>query len=426
MLIRSRTLRLGIFISTCIIAAIIIFQLIWLKKVYNYEQKEFDHSIIRAVRGLYEDVNQPFDQYYNLNQLIRHRSANTFTVHIEQPFLKTDSLAFYMQHELEDEDIFTDCHLAIFNAAKQHYSYTAYLRSSTTLENTKQVLPLYKTKNDYILLNFPHRSNYVLSRMNYWIVASVVLLFVLLLFGGSFYFFYRQRFLNETQKDFVNNFTHEFKTPVAVIGLAADVLAKDGITNDPSRFSNYVSIVQYQTNYLHQQINRLLSFAQAETNVLPLHLSQVHLHEIIEESIFNLQPLIQKSKAKLQLDLEANNDMVLADRDYMLIVITNLIENAIKYAVHPIIEVRTVNGIDNIKVSIKDNGKGIDKKYHDKIFDKFFRVTNGEEIVARGFGIGLSFVKRIIKSHGGKITVDSIPAVGSTFIVTLPYNITHD
>lgn len=426
MLIRSRTLRLGIFISTCIIAAIIVFQLIWLKKVYNYEQKEFDHSIIRAVRGLYEDVSQPFDQYYNLNQLITHQNANTFTIHIEQPFLKTDSLSFYMQNELEDENVFTDCYMAVYNAAKQQYNFKAYLRSSTALEQKPIAIPVYKTCSDYILLYFPHRSNYVLSKMNYWIVSSIVLLIVLVLFGGSFYFFYRQKFLNETQKDFVNNFTHEFKTPVAVIGLAADVLAKDQITEQPERVSTYANIVQYQANYLHEQIERLLTFAQSENNDLHLHISTIHLHELIREALVNLQPLIQSTNTQLQCVFNTTDDKLQADKGYILIVITNLIENAIKYAKEPVIIIKTDCQKPHIIFSIEDNGKGIDKKYHAKIFTKFFRIHQGEEVAARGFGIGLSFVKRIIKSHNGKIAVRSIPGVGSTFTVTLPYNISHD
>jgi two-component system, OmpR family, phosphate regulon sensor histidine kinase PhoR len=125
MIIRSKTIRLAMFISAFVIAAIVVFQLIWLRKVYSYEQKQFDHGIARAVRGFYEDIDQPLNQYYNLNQLIENISPEIFTVRISNvSSLQNDSLAFYMQSELEDEDIFTDCYFGIFSGGKKEYVYT--------------------------------------------------------------------------------------------------------------------------------------------------------------------------------------------------------------------------------------------------------------------------------------------------------------
>jgi two-component system phosphate regulon sensor histidine kinase PhoR len=256
--------------------------------------------------------------------------------------------------------------------------------------------------------------------MNFWLISSAVLLIVLVLFGGSLYYFYRQKFLNETQKDFVNNFTHEFKTPVAVINLAAEVLENPEISKKPERLSKYAGIVKYQGKYLQNQIERLLRYAYSESNHLHLHKEKVGLQLLIEEAMDNLQPLIEEKQASMEFDLSAQKDILYADHGYLLIVITNLIENALKYSKDPKIIVRTYNENGHIILSVKDNGKGIEKKYINKIFDKFYRVPAGEQMYARGFGLGLAFVKRIVDAHHGKISVESIPEIGSNFMVKLP------
>jgi two-component system phosphate regulon sensor histidine kinase PhoR len=256
--------------------------------------------------------------------------------------------------------------------------------------------------------------------MNFWIVGSVFLLIVLILFSGSLYYFYRQKFLNETQKDFVNNFTHEFKTPVSVINLAADVLARPEIIKRPEKLNQYAAIVQYQGKHLQNQIEKLLRYAHAETNLLHLSKEPVELHSLIDEALTNLQPLIADKKAKIECNFFAERSVLSADKGYLLIVITNLIENALKYSREPKLTISTGNENSSIIFSVKDNGKGIEKKYRNKIFKRFYRVPNGEQMSARGFGLGLAFVKRIIDSHHGKISVESIPGVGSDFKVKIP------
>ncbi|MFL5773942.1 MAG: sensor histidine kinase [Flavisolibacter sp.] len=420
MLLRSRTIRLGILISTCIISAIIIFQLIWLKKVYNYEQKEFTHGIARAVRGFYEDINESIQQNNNLNEIISSPNDHTFYIKIDRKFINPDTVEVFMQSELEDEDIFTDSYVGLYDASLNKYSYVRYLPSPTAATKDHVTLNKSGLPFNHLTLYFPHRKQYILSLMNIWIISSIVLLFVLLLFSTSLYYFYRQKFLNETQKDFVNNFTHEFKTPVAVINLAAEVLSQPGIREKPEKMAKYAAIVQYQGKYLQDQIERLLKHAWSERRALFLHKEKVNMHALINEAINNLDPLVQEKNANISCELDAMNQLLFADRGYLLIVLTNILENALKYTTHPKILVSTANNNGSIFVSIKDNGKGIEKKYLTKVFRKFYRVPNGEQVSTRGFGLGLSFVKKIVTAHKGKIHVESIPGIGSNFEINLP------
>jgi two-component system phosphate regulon sensor histidine kinase PhoR len=402
-----------------VIAAILIFQLIWLKKVYYFEQKQFDHGIARAIRSLYEDIGEPVDPVYNLNELIENPNEETYFARISGKVNK-DSLLFYVQDELESEDIFTDCFVGLYSTTQKKYTFTAVLPSATGPVEKFHELPASSMKEDYVTLYFPHRRQYILSLMNFWIISSLLLLLVLILFGGSLYYFYKQKFLNELQKDFVNNFTHEFKTPVAVINLAAEVLEQADISKKPERLAKYAAIVKFQGRYLQEQIERLLRQAYSESNDLQLHKEPISLHHLVGEAINNLQPLIEEKNATVSYELEAARDELNADPGYLLIVLTNLLENALKYSKQPRVIIHSENENGHILLSVKDNGKGIEKKYFQKIFRQFYRVPDGEQTMARGFGLGLSFSKKIIHTHHGKISVESIPGIGSNFMIRLP------
>lgn len=418
--LRSSTIRLGIFISSLIITTILVFQLVWLNKVYHFEQKEFNHNIVKSVRGLYEDLN--INSYYSsshLNELIENPAPNLYIAHITLPVDK-DSLTSYLQYELEDFSVFTDCHLGIYSAGLARYIYTGVLASAGKKNKDTTTIPVVAAPYDHLTLYFPNRRQYILSQMNFWIISSAILLLVLILYGGSLYYFYKQKFLNETQKDFIHNFAHEFKTPVSVISLAADVLKNKSIIEKPEKLATYAGIVEYQSSYLQNQIEKLLKFAYADSHHLFLAKEKVDLHELIREAITNLSPLINEKKAVLKSELNAADPFLFADRGYLLIVIINLIDNAIKYAKDPEVVITAKNNENSINIAVADNGIGIEKKEVKKIFRKFFRAGSGEIYAAKGFGLGLSFAKKIVDAHGGKINVESMPGKGSRFTVELP------
>lgn len=419
MTLRSQTIRLGIFISTLIISAIIIFQLIWLWKVYNFEQKNFDISIAKAVRNFYDDVDIDINPASNLSDLMTRENSETYIVKINK-IVNTDSLEYYMLGELEDEDVFTDCFLGIYSAEKKGYVYTAYLRAATSYIRKKVKMPESKESYNHIILYFPNRTGYILSLMNFWLITSGLLLLVLILLSGSLYYFYRQKFLNELQIDFINNFTHEFKTPVSVISLAAETLENSDVVQKNERLNKYSNIIKYQGKYLQDHIERLLHYVHAESNYLRLKKTEVNLHELIKDAVTNLQPLIEEKHAKIEYHFNALNDTLLSDRGYLLIVVINLLDNALKYSLHPEISITTSNQNSSVTLSVKDNGRGIEHKHLNKIFKRFYRINVEEQSAARGFGLGLAFVKRIIEAHKGKILVESIPGQGSNFIIQLP------
>jgi two-component system phosphate regulon sensor histidine kinase PhoR len=392
--------------------------LAWLKKIYRFDQKEFDRSVVKAIKGLYEDIDE--NAYYSahLNELLENPESHLYLAQIKLP-VNIDTLTSYLQYELEDFGIFTDCQLGLYNSALNQYSYTRILTSAGASEKIKKNLPIVTRKFDYIALYFPNREQYILSQLNFWILSSVILLIVLILFSASLYYFYRQKFLNEIQKDFIHNFTHEFKTPVSVINLAADVLKSENISEKPEKLATYARIVEYQSHYLQGQIEKLLQFAYTGSGHLHLEKENVNMNEIIKGAVNNLAPVIAEKNANIIYELNASQPVLKADRGYMLITITNLLDNAIKYSRYPEIKISTKNGDNTLQIFIQDNGLGIEKSQLKKIFRKFYRIRSGDTYVAKGFGIGLSFVKTIIDAHGGKIKIESTPGKGSTFMIEL-------
>lgn len=417
--IRSSTLRLGIFISTLVIAGIVVFQLIWLRQEYRNEQKEFDTSVTKAIKGMYEDIDATNYKVSRLSELIENPEAHLYLARLQLP-VNYDSITAFMQYELEDFAIFTDCVLGIYSQDQKKYLYTELLKGTMTKSKTRVTLPLAEQEYDYLALYFPNRRRYILGKMNFWIVSSALLLLVLCLFGAGLYYFYRQKFLAETQKDFIHNFTHEFKTPVAVISLAADVLKNPAIVEKPEKLATYAGIVEHQAAHLKNQTEQLLKFAYTESRHLHFTREQVNMHTLIQAAVSNLAPLIDQKKARIELDLQASQPFLPANADYLTIMITNLLDNALKYSREPVIRIRTSNRDNSIVLAVTDNGQGIEKKQIKKLFRKFYRIRKDDTYSAKGFGIGLAFVKNIVNAHRGKISVQSEPGKGSTFRVELP------
>jgi two-component system phosphate regulon sensor histidine kinase PhoR len=320
--------------------------------------------------------------------------------------------------------VYTDCKAGVYRHEKSAFSIEQYIDLPDAYDSSKNSAPIPVLKRDYsyIALFFPHRGRYILKQMYFWIASGGLLLLVLIAFGASIFYLYRQKFLNETQKDFVNNFTHEFKTPLAVIKIAAEVLQQPNIADKPDRLKNYAGIIDEQSTHLENQIQRLLEITYTDRSSLPLEKEKFDINLVLQQAVNDLQPLADQKNAVINTSFAAGNSMITADRYYLLLTFINLIENAIKYSPHPEIFISSYAEGNDCCISIKDNGIGISAENHKKVFDRFFRVTKGELHSVKGFGLGLSFVKKVVDTHGGKIEVQSEPGKGSTFIIKIPRN----
>ena len=420
MVIRSKTLRLVILTSTVLITIIVAIQLVWLQKVYLYEEKQFNINVSKSIKSLYDDMQLVGDVKDNVQKVIENVSPDVYLLRIDcSPNL--DQLWVNLKAELTDFDVYTDCRAAVYDPTKKKYTSEQYidLPDSYFPSKNETELPVYERDYPYIALYFPHRGQYIINQMIFWISSSGLLLLVLIGFGFSIFYLYRQKFFNETQRDFVNNFTHEFKTPLAVIKIAADVLQQQNIIDKPDKLKNYAGIIHEQTAHLQSQVQRLLEIAYTDRSSLPLEKEKFDINLLIAGSINDLQPLIEQRYAVIKTNFTIKNLIINADKSYLRLCLINLIENAIKYSTTPVIEISTRVDATTLFIAVKDNGIGIAAEHQKKIFERFYRITDGELHISKGFGLGLNFVKKVIDTHHGKIEVLSELGSGSTFTIKL-------
>jgi two-component system, OmpR family, phosphate regulon sensor histidine kinase PhoR len=269
---------------------------------------------------------------------------------------------------------------------------------------------------------FPNRRNFIIHSIGFISISSSFLtLFLILTFAFTLYVILRQKRLSEMKSDFVNNMTHELKTPISTISLASQLLSDKSITSANKNYDRISSIISDESKRLGYQVERVLQMAKFDQGDLKLHFKDVSLHDIIESVISNFTLQVESKEGVLIPSLHAENDLIYADSIHMTNVISNLLDNAVKYTPeHPEIFIETRNINQYIQIMVRDNGIGISKSNQRRIFDKFYRVSTGNIHNVKGFGLGLSYVKKIIEEHQGSVAVESEPEKGSTFIIKLP------
>src|SRR5580692_5282305 len=349
---RSTTLKWIVLSATFLAAIIVTVQLYWLVKVYSLEQRQFNTNVVKSIRSLFEDLQMNDAPGTHLESLIEipTRDLDYFIFKADTIPLK-DSLVFYIQDEFADFGVLTDCKLGAYSAAEKKYVYEEFIPAPASryaaVKPPLKELPVLANTYDHILLYFPHRHEYILEQMNFWIISSIVLFIALIGLAVSLFYFYRQKFLAEIQRDFVNNFTHEFKTPLAVMKIASDVLAQDSIVHQPDRLERYTAIIKNQTEHLQSQVERLLKAASSESKKLPIKKEDIDTQLMIEQALSKVQPLIEEKKAKVELKMEESRERVHADKAHLELAVVNLLENALKYSAEPHIVVETGKAEDD-------------------------------------------------------------------------------
>ena len=265
--------------------------------------------------------------------------------------------------------------------------------------------------------------NFILKRTAWMIFISVLFtLIIISAFTITVKTVFRQKKLSEIRTDFINNMTHEFKTPLATISLAVDALNYEKVVHDPEKIKFYAGMIREENERMFKQVERILTTAKTDSATLELQLNEVNVHEVIKGILPNIILRLQDTNGTLKDNLTAKNHLAYLDEVHFSNIIGNLLDNAVKYSLEPAhIEITTMNKSSNtITIRIKDHGIGMSKEAIKQIFEKFYRVHTGNLHNVKGFGLGLSYVKSVVDAHGGKIKVESVLGKGSTFILELP------
>lgn len=271
-------------------------------------------------------------------------------------------------------------------------------------------------------VQFPNKRDYVLSTMWIMLLLSVIFTFVIVFtYAGALYLIFKHRRTSEVKTDFINNMTHELKTPIATINLAIDALRNPKVLTDKDRILHYSKVIKDENNRMNQQIENVLRISRLDRNRLELYKEEISLNELVEDAINHILIIVEDRGGAIDFEFDAENDLVNVDIIHFGNILVNILDNANKYTIDtPKILVKTFNKENNVVVEVTDNGIGISKASQEKIFDKFFRVSRGNVHNIKGQGLGLAYVKQIVEAHGGIVRVVSQKGKGSTFSVSIP------
>ena len=280
-------------------------------------------------------------------------------------------------------------------------------------------------RRDMILsVVFLGKANYVLGSMA-WILGGSLLfsLFIFSTFALSLFFILRQKKISEIKSDFINNMTHEFKTPIATISLAADTITNPKVIRDENSIRHFVGMIKKENSRMNKQVETILQIASLDKKEIDFRFEKTSLHSIIERAIETIDIQVQQKQGKVRTMLSASDDLVYGDAEHLTNLVHNLLDNAIKYSQeYPDIAVSTENRQGGVILSVEDKGIGMSKSVQSKIFERFYRQASGNVHDVKGFGLGLNYVRAIVDAHKGNISVSSEPGKGSRFDIFLPFN----
>jgi two-component system phosphate regulon sensor histidine kinase PhoR len=279
------------------------------------------------------------------------------------------------------------------------------------------------TSPEYLLLYFPNEKQFLLTELWGMMLISIILIIVIVYsFTYTITTIFRQKKLSEMKNDFINNMTHEFKTPISTISLACEALIDNSIVRSPEFTNNYINIILEENKRLATMAEKILQSAVIEKGQLKMKRERINLHEIITDVIKNIRIQVEIKDGVIRKQCKATNSILMGDKVHLTNLVYNLLDNANKYSPKkPVIIIRTENTSNGILLMIEDHGIGIGKAEQKKIFDKLYRVPTGNIQDVRGFGLGLSYVKAIVEEHHGRISVDSEINKGTRFKVYLPF-----
>ncbi len=400
--------RVFIFGAIAIIGIIVI-QVFWGFNTYKQKESEFHQSVhiglIRVAKGIAQSNNNQLP----INNLVKKVSSNYYVVNTNS-IINAGELEFYLQREFYDLGLNIDFEYAVYDCETNEMVYGNYCEFEDKPEENIQLgnLPKYDEFIYYFGVKFPSRNAYVMGSMKSVLLLMIVLLTTIVFFVYALYVILSQKRLSDMQKDFINNMTHEFKTPISTIKISSDVFLKEEKIANDARLNKYANIIKQQNERLNSQVEKVLQIAKLERENFKLNKESINLHELLNSIIQSMEIKVNKHQGEISSALDAINPLIMADRLHLSNIIQNLIDNAIKYCNgNPEIQIRTAVENNKLSLIIKDKGIGIKKEFQNKVFEKFYRVPTGNVHNVKGFGLGLFYIKNICDAHGWNIHLDS-------------------
>ena len=413
------------------------FELSYERNIYGSIQEKYELQITDSTQGsgsfgIDRFMDHSLDLQRRRQQALRDVNWKNYEIFLEdrpiEQRIDSTSLNFFLANAMAQTGIDLEYKYAVTNASlgretiiigEQDY------RPKRRNEQISQLLfqnDLWGSEPNYLNVYFPNRRAYLLKQTGITIIPTIALTGLLIgIFVYTIMVIFRQKKLSMIKNDFINNMTHELKTPISTISLASQMLQDGSISNTPSTIEHVSKVINQESKRLSFQVEKVLQMAVFNEGRLKLKLREFDANRMIENVTGNFELRVKNKNGNLKTEIEAENATIKGDEVHITNVIFNLLDNAMKYSKeNPEIEIATLNKKEQFMISVKDNGIGIAKEHQTQIFDRFYRVPTGNVHNVKGFGLGLSYVKKIIDLHNGVIKVESALNKGTTFSILFP------
>ena len=417
----SKTIRWVFGLGLAAIIGILCFQVYWVMMNYQSKQEAIEQKISIVLYETAEGLAKYNHSVLPRENLITRRSSNYYIVNIND-VIDANIIEHYMLEGMKRIGLDMDFEYGIYDCEKDQMVYGHYCDIDMVSKNDESViLPKYDKFDYYFGVRFPSLRNAILDDMSMTLIMAGLLFITLLFFGVALYIIINQKRLSDLQRDFINNMTHELKTPLSSIKIAGETFLTSSFVEADPRLLKYAQIIRDQSTRLNLHVEKILDVARLEGDLVKLNKETFDLVGVLEGVAHEYQARAASLGGKLEFDCSIKQAFVFGDPLHLANVFHNLIDNALKYGgVPPEVFIKVNSTSELIEMSFKDNGNGISKKNQSKIFDKFYRVPTGDIHNIKGFGLGLYYVQQIVKLHKWNLSVNSDLGSSTEFVLKAP------
>ncbi len=406
-------IKIVVFIGIIAFVGIIIIQVYWLRQAFDFEEKKLSQNIQVSLLEVANEINDYYGYQTPLINPVKKVSEDYYVVNIHNDF-DAKVLELYLINIFSKRGINTDFEYAIYDCETDKMIYGSYVSMNKTgVHKPSTYFPKVNTLVYYFALRFPDKTSHIFASLKLWVILSVIMVIVLIIYLYSIYVILQQKRYADLQKDFINNMTHEFKTPLASILIASNYLAKQQpLINDP-KLEKYAQIVIDQSKKLNNHVENILNLEKSDITPLTLEKKSFNVIEVINDTIETIK--LKYEDAEIKVEVTATNYIIVADEFHFANMVYNFLDNSIKYCDGvPKILIRLYKENNHLVIKFIDNGTGIPSKYIKHVFEKFYRVPNKKNTETNGFGLGLYYVQKICQLQQWKLSIENNKEQGVT------------
>ncbi len=421
-IISMGSIRGILVLGTLAIVGLLVFQGFWLVRSWDLKEEDFHYKVTKVLHSVASKIAAHNQTELPKSKLITRQSSNFYSVNINSA-IDANILEDYLVREFTDAALTIDFEYAVYDCANDEYLYSNFcnLSEQTKDEGISISHPKFEDLIYYFVVKFPSRSSLLIKDLQIPLLFSILTILSILSFMYAIWVILRQKQMTDLQKDFINNMTHEFKTPISSIKLASDYLIKDQRIADDVRLSKYSDIIRQQNLRLNHQVEKVLNIARLEKDQFKLNKKVLAIKDLVHQIVEQERIKVEEQGGVINFSFPKEDLFISADELHLTNVISNIVDNAIKYSDdEPDISLRINHANKAMHLIVTDTGRGIGKDDLKKIFNKFYRVSTGNVHNVKGFGLGLYYVKNICDAHNWQIQLDSTIGEGTSVTIEMP------